>query len=183
MDKTCYYCGLTGHISKNCPKEKKDSGKLKNYIGEYFEKYVTDNVMCPRCNSSLERLGDYTPSCDLICKSCHHKYEVKSKCLSVKKLPNDIRIKHGNYKKFNYRLNFQQLDMFLIIYSFDRKSKTISLRKLYYLPNKFITNVFVSKIKCVKRHNTFRTEIEFIDIPKDLNILKESISFKNNNLG
>ena len=176
--KKCYYCGLAGHIAKECPKEKKDSGKLKNIVGEFFEKFVTKKYNCPNCKSSLRRLADFTPSCDIVCDTCGQKFEVKSKCLSVKNLPEDIRIKHGNFNEFQYKLNYQELNMFLIIYSYDRKSKTLSVRKIYYLPNRFIKDKTFSVISRVGNSEFAKTEIEFTNIPNHLNILNGSVSFR-----
>lgn len=169
---------MDDHLSKDCLKEKRDSGKLKNLIGEYFEEFITQNYKCQRCDSELRRLADFSPSCDVVCKCCGHKYEVKSKCLSVKDLPSNIIIKHGNYEKFNYRLTYEELDMFMIIYSYNRKNKVLSIRKLYYLPNSLIIDENVSSIKKIYKYNSIKTEIEFTNIPEKYNVLKKKIWFK-----
>jgi len=135
----CHWCGSPDHVCRDCPKEKEDSIKLRVLVGEYFEKWIPANYSCPKCkNDTLIQLGNNSPSCDLVCSHCKALFEVKSKCLSSKTIPDDLQIKHGNYYDFNYRVNHQDLSIFLIVYGVNRKTKEITLRKVLYLPNEIL---------------------------------------------
>jgi hypothetical protein len=135
----CHWCGSSDHLCRDCPKEKEDSEKLRILVGEYFEKWIPNNYCCPKCKKkSLIQLGNNSPSCDLVCSNCKSLFEVKSKCLSSKSIPDDIQIKHGNYYDFSHRLNHQDLSLFLVIYGVNRVTKMITIRKVLYLPNEVL---------------------------------------------
>ena len=86
---------------------------------------------------SLHVLGNNKPSLDIICNTCCKKFEIKSKCLSVKNLPLDLIMPHGNY--FDYlRSHEDNLDFIIIIYGVDRKQKNIIIKKILHVPNKMI---------------------------------------------
>ena len=162
----CYYCNKVGHTSRECEVEKRESQEMCKTIGLYFEKYISQNYKCS-CGGKLNHLNDNTPSCDIVCNVCNRKFEVKSKCLSVSKLPSDIYIKHGNYEYFQNRLNRDNLNMFLIIYGVDRRSKIINVKKIYCLPNSVLKSREVTIIKKVKRQQTMRCNLEFRNIPSN----------------
>ena len=177
-NRKCFYCGKKGHMSRNCPKEKEESSKIKYVIGHMFENFISDNCVCPYCNSNLRCLNDKTPSCDILCDSCGQMFEVKSKCLSVKNIPSDIRINHGNYNAFKHRLEINNLNMFVVIYSFDRLTKYIKIRKIYMLDNNFLNDSNFTVITKKHSKNTVRTNIEFLNIPNEYNILNREITFE-----
>ena len=149
--KRCHYCKSTSHLCRDCPVEKKDAESYKLIIGKWAENYVT-KYSCPSCNkNTLKYLGDNSPSLDIICtdKECNHMIEVKSKCLSVKQLPKDIYMYHGNYNCYYKRFN-EGLTFVFIIYSVNRRKKSFNIRKVYYVSNDEIKK---NVIKVVKTRN------------------------------
>lgn len=147
--KTCHYCKSTNHLCRECPVEKANAATYKLIIGKWAEKYVS-RYPCPCCkNKNLIFLGDHTPSLDVKCTECGHMIEVKSKCLSVKKLPTDIYMFHGNYNFYQQRVK-QGLTFVFVIYSVDRRTKTFNIRKVLYVNNK--------KIKEKKQIQVLKTE-------------------------
>ena len=132
----CYFCN-GNHACRECPKEAELAPTFRKKVGGMFEYWAADNIRCQNCNCKLKVIGNHTPSLDLICqnKDCDKKkYEVKSKCLSVYKLPSDIKLPHGAYNDFIYRLN-EGLNLIVIIYGVDRVRKTINIREVIYANN------------------------------------------------
>ena len=151
----CYFCN-GNHICRNCPVEASLSPIYKKKVGNMMEYYIAENFKCPECDSqSLYVLGNNTPSIDIICDVCERKYEVKSKCLSVQKIPNDINLNHGSYINYINRLN-ERLNLFVIIYGVDRVSKNIFIREVLYANNSLLLN---TSIIDVKKNNTCSTII------------------------
>jgi hypothetical protein len=144
----CYFCG-DSHSSRECPLEKQLAPILKKKVGMAMEHYIADNFACPKCgNHTLEVIGNHTPSLDIICSTCSKMIEVKSKCLSVEKIPSDIRLNHGAYVDFQNRLN-DDLDLFVIIYGVDRIKKQISIKEVLYISNDNLKNKDLIEIsKC-----------------------------------
>ena len=128
--KKCFFCG-DNHICKDCPLEVAVAPILKKFIGKIMENFIGDNYNCPHCNGKLEVLGNHTPSLDIVCKDCNYNYEVKSKCLSIKKIPNDLQLPHGNYNEYKERQN-KGLDIFIIIYGVNRLEKKILTFNINY---------------------------------------------------
>ena len=140
----CHYCN-GNHYSRACPVEKKKSSKLKKKVGKYMEKYYSRHYPCMRCGrNSLVVKGDRSPSWDLACTQCDNVLEIKSKCLSSKKIPQDITLPHGSFVHYNER-QVQGLDFVVIIYRANRVSKEITVREVMYFYNEQImnTNLFV----------------------------------------
>ena len=109
-----------------------------------MEHHVANILPCPSCNmKKLHVLGNNSPSLDIICKNCNRRIEVKSKCLSVKNIPKDLNLPHGNFKEYIIRQN-KGLDFIIVIYSVNRIHKNIKLREILYLNNDFIKkkNIF-----------------------------------------
>ena len=105
-----------------------------------MEYYIADNFCCPECKQkSLHVIGNHTPSLDIICTACHRKFEVKSKCLSVKTLPPDITLKHGLYHNY-INQSSNGLNVIIIIYGADRINKNIIIREILYANNKELYN-------------------------------------------
>jgi hypothetical protein len=95
-------------------------------------------------------------------------FEIKSKCMSANVVPNDLIFNHGNYKDY---INRQQagLDIILIIYSVNRKNKTIKIRHVFYAKNEDILH---QKCLCViKKEKSTLSQI----IVNDYNDLYEII--------
>ena len=165
----CHFCGSVDHTCRECPIEKKASKFLKKEIGKKIEFLVADNISCPHCSTkTLRVVGNNSPSWDIYCSNCEKKYEVKSKCLSCRDLPNDLSIHHGNYKLYSERQN-EGLDFIVVIYGVDRKKKISYVRKIIHIPdqkiklqNNFIVrpnidnnycNIFISNHNL---HNAFK---------------------------
>ncbi len=152
----CDYCN-NYHTSKECALEKQIAPLMRKIVGMYMEHFVASEVYCPRCNNkTLESLGTHAPSLDLICKTCKVKYEIKSKCMSVKTLPTDLVFNHGNYNEYNNRQR-EGLDIMLIIYSVCRKTKIIKIRRVFWVPNNII--VSTNYINVIKKKDSSLSEI------------------------
>ena len=135
--KKCYFCG-GNHICRNCPNEAQIAPRLRKYIEITMENFVANNFCCPYCNcKSLKVLGNHTPSLDIVCEHCHRNFEVKSKCLSIEKLPVDLKLPHGNYNEYKNRQS-SGLDIFVIIYKVNRLKKLVEIRELLHAKNEDI---------------------------------------------
>jgi hypothetical protein len=124
----------------------------------------------------LDVIGNHSPSLDIVCRECSKKIEVKSKCLSVNNLPNDIRLPHGSYHDFINRID-NGLDLFVVIYGVDRVKKTLKIREVLNIPTIFLKNSNI--IEIVKRNDNNlstiliknRLSLNQLDIPnKDKSI-------------
>ena len=92
----CHFCGKN-HTFKNCLLENEMASFFKKKVGSLMEYYIANNFNCPYCNKKeLCVINNNSPSLDIIC-NCGKKIEVKSKCLSVINLPNNIFLNHGSY--------------------------------------------------------------------------------------
>ena len=133
----CHFCGGL-HNCRSCPQEAKIAPFLKKEIGTFMERFISNSIPCQKCKKyALDVLGNHTPSLDLICSNCNEPYEVKSKCLSAKKIPIDLMMSHGNYFDYLNRQN-NGLNFFVLIYSVDRKNKTVMIRKVLYISDEII---------------------------------------------
>lgn len=163
--KCCFYCGSFNHLCRECPSEKRDSANYKLEIGKWAEKYVS-HYSCPNCEChSLKFLGNHTPSLDIVCTSCGHMIEVKSKCLSINKLPEDIWMYHGNYNYYKKRVS-QGLTFVIVIYAVNRITKQFHIRKVLYA-----TNEQIKKSKAIKVVKNNEGKNSKIFIP-NINILE-----------
>jgi len=171
----CYFC-QGNHLCRNCPIEEKLAPILKKKVGKYMEYYVANNLNCPICKKKeLHVLGNNSPSLDIICKNCNRNIEVKSKCLSVNKLPNNIYLPHGNFSEYFERQK-TGLDFIIVIYSVDRIKKMINIRKILYMNDDIIKDGDI--IKVTRRENSplSTIKIDNINSPK---IKKVKIKRKN----
>ena len=176
----CHFC-KDNHTSRKCKIEKEIAPILKTKIGQLMEHYVANNFKCPNCNNndSMKVVGNHLPSLDIICNLCSKKIEVKSKCLSIYNLPNDIVISHGNYNEFMNRIN-EDLDLIVIIYGVNRENKLITIRESLYIPSTILKDKLLISIN--KRNNstlstiviTDRTKLQLLNIPQD-----KSFNFSN----
>jgi hypothetical protein len=142
----CYFCN-GNHACRDCPKESAMAPIFKKKVGNMMEYWVAKNFKCPECNqSSLNVIGNHTPSLDIICKNCNKKFEVKSKCLSVNKLPNDIKLPHGSYIDYVHRLE-EGLNLIVIIYGVDRINKIINIREVLYADNSDLRDPTVIEVE------------------------------------
>ena len=164
----CEYCN-SYHHDKKCPLEHLLAPYMKEIVGYFMEEHVAKEIYCPRCNNkALKSLRNHAPSLDIICTNCNSKYEVKSKCISAETIPHDLVFNHGNYKDY---VNRQKtgLDFILIVYSVNRKTKTIKIRHMFYAKNEDIINNKCLNI--VKKNNSSLSQI----IVEDYNYLYEII--------
>jgi len=173
----CEFC-YGNHSCRDCYKEKKLHTVISTKVGLLMEEYVENKLQCKYCNEfSLIRRGDNSPSLDLECQLCKKKIEVKSKCLSIKKLPNDITCKGGNFYHLQNNINNEDLDLVLIIYGVDRKSKEIKIRQVFWISNNELKN---DQLITIERNNNLSI-ISIIDTTKLLKITiknLQTISFK-----
>jgi hypothetical protein len=148
-------------------------------IGIKMEEYITKNIKCQKCNlKKLIVLGNNSPSLDLVCENCDAIYEVKSKCLSIKKLPNDIYCNGGNYTEFIKNINIG-LNLFIIIYGIDRQKKEIIIRNIYYAPNNILNNKKYIEINKINKSSLSLINIYDINILTNISIISNKIiSFK-----
>lgn len=174
----CDWC-FGSHNSRVCPYEKLCNVEINTYIGNYFEDYIESNIKCIKCNTfSLHKLGDNTPSMDLICIKCYKKIELKSKCLSAIDIPNDIQCKGGNYNYLIDNITNSELDIIIIIYSVNRINKTIKIRHIYWINNYdllFNDNINIiknDKLSIISIKN--RNDLIDIKLPKIINISLKS---------
>jgi DNA-directed RNA polymerase subunit RPC12/RpoP len=156
----CFFCN-GNHLCRKCPIEEKIAPLLKKKVGDYMEYHVANNYSCPKClKKTLIVLGNNSPSLDILCKECGKKIEVKSKCLSVKNLPNDINLQHGNYIDYNKRQK-SGLDFIVVIYSVDRINKVINIREVLYMDDALMKDSSI--IRVTKRNQSSLSTIEIKD--------------------
>lgn len=141
----CYYCN-GNHSCRNCPIETLVAPHMKKIVGQHMEKFVANELCCPRCNNmTLGRIGNHTPSLDIICTTCSTNFEVKSKCISAEQIPTDLILNHGNYFDYIARQN-NELDFIIIIYGVDRRSKIITIRKVLHVPHSTVKQKTIFKV-------------------------------------
>lgn len=164
----CYFCN-GNHACRDCPLEATMAPILRKKVGNMMEYYVAENLKCPECNmvKKLKVIGNHTPSLDLICSGCNKKFEVKSKCLSVSRLPNDINLPHGSYIDYIHRLE-EGLNLIVIIYGVDRVKKLITVREVLYANNQDLKTPSV--VEVLKRSDNNLSTI-MIKNKKNLNNL------------
>jgi hypothetical protein len=171
----CHFCN-GNHKCRDCPVEAKIAPTNRRKVGTLFEEWVSRNIECPNCNGRLKVKGDHTPSLDLVCenpKCLYNKFECKSKCLSVNCLPNDIFLPHGTHKDFIQQIN-KGLNLIVVIYGFDRISKTINVREVIHADNKDLINPNLFEIN--RRNDSNLSSILIKDRKK---LKKMDISNKN----
>ncbi len=177
---SCEFC-KGNHNTRDCHVELKLAPEIKKFIGNLMEYYFCNYFSCPKCkNKTLTVLGNNKPSLDIICSTCSKNIEIKSKCLSIDKLPNDIICHGGNYNNFINNITNINLDLVVIIYGVDRKKKEITIRKVYYLPNNILHNSKIITINKCK--NSTLSFINIKNTNKLNNIIgnvKQIISFTN----
>ncbi len=176
----CYFCN-ENHACRDCPKESAMAPIFKKKVGNMMEHWVANNFNCPECNHAcLNVIGNHTPSLDIICKNCSKKFEVKSKCLSVNKLPNDIKLPHGSYIDYVHRLE-EGLNLIVIIYGVDRINKIINIREVLYADNTYLKNPAVIEVQKRPDSNLSTILIKNKKNLLKLNLITNNIilSFKN----
>lgn len=171
----CYFCN-GNHICRDCPKELAIAPIFKKKIGDIMEHWIANNFKCPGCKyTHLNVIGNHTPSLDIICDKCSMKIEVKSKCLSVQKIPNDIKLPHGSYIDYVQRLK-QNLNLIVIIYGIDRVTKVINIREVLYANNYDMRNPDI--INVYKNPDSTLSTIFIKDKTKLINLDIETIDTK-----
>jgi hypothetical protein len=169
----CKWC-KGNHGSRQCNAEKLIKNELKTKVGIVMEQFVEKCIQCPRCLAiagnycdnkeefcSFERLANNTPSLDIECKMCGLQVEVKSKCLSVNVLPNQVYCKAGNFNNLIDNIYSNNLNIIIIIYSADRKTKNIMIKEVLWIDN--VDLLFNNKIKITKEINSTLSNIELLD--------------------
>ena len=179
MYNNCYFCGSKSHTCIQCSVENKMTPYFKIDIGIKMETFITENIKCQECNlKKLIVLGDFSPSLDLVCENCNAMYEVKSKCLSIKNLPNDIYCNGCNYNEFIKNINIG-LNLFIIIYGIDRQKKEIIIRNIYYASNNILSNKKYIEINKINNSSLSLIKINNINILTNIFISNNKIiSFK-----
>ena len=165
----CYFCGGPHEVrycpveKKKSAGMKKEVGKfMENYYAENYKClrcgsdnknhiFTSCNFKTKSCNHNvittndccvkrqLRVLNNRTPSLDIVCNNCCNRIEVKSKCLSVSHLPNDLVLPHGSFSHYEKR-QASGLDFVIIIYGIKRQTKEILIREILYFRNEIITN-------------------------------------------
>lgn len=160
----CFFCnGL--HNCKECPVEHSISPYLKRVVGIMMEYYIANTLPCPGCYcNTLSVIGNNSPSLDITCLTCNKIFEVKSKCLSISKLPNDIIMHHGVYNGYLNKLN-EGLNLIVIIYGVNRISKRIDIREILFIDNNDLYNN--ETIQVLKKPNS---ELSLIHIKNKNNL-------------
>jgi hypothetical protein len=176
----CYFCN-DNHLCRSCPKEFAMAPVFKKKVGIMMEYWVANNFKCPECNHAcLNVIGNHAPSLDIICNNCSNKFEVKSKCLSVNNLPNDIKLPHGSYIDYVNRLE-ENLNLIVIIYGVDRINKLINIREVLYADTTYLKNPSIIEVK--KRPNSNLSTIliknKMILLKLKLKTNNSILSFKN----
>lgn len=172
----CSFCGSSTHTSKTCQIEPSMAPIFKQEIGIFMEKYIVNNIKCPKCKiNSLNRLGTNTPSLDMICNNCNSMFEIKSKCLSIDIMPNHIFFNGGNYLEFNRNIN-NGLELILIIYGINRKEKMLTIRTILYVPNNILKDNNTIEIHKSLTHS--KINIKNINNINTISILNNTLSFK-----
>jgi len=115
----------------------------KRFIALFLEKLISKKVKCPFCNSKFYHFADNLPSLDIKCMNCEANFEVKSKCLSVKKLPLDLTINHGNFNEFINRIN--NLNLFIVIYGVNQNNETIKIREILFISSKQMNDINIEE--------------------------------------
>lgn len=151
----CYYCH-GNHSCRQCPVEFIVAPYMKQIIGIHMETFVANKLKCPRCNKTLHLVGNHSPSLDIICNHCKTNFEVKSKCISAPKIPKDLILNHGNYFDYVHRQD-SGLDFIIIIYGVDRTTKTITIRKVFHVPDKMVQQKIHFNV--VKKTNSSMSDI------------------------
>jgi len=173
----CHFC-QGNHRCRNCPIEEQIAPILKKKVGIIMEKFIGKYYNCPKCNGELNVIGTHSPSRDIKCNDCGRFFEVKSKCLSVDKIPKDLYLPHGNYNKYIERTK-EGLDFIIIIYKVDRKKKCSLIREILYIDNK------VRKMKNIIKVNPRKTRsgniLSTIIIENRLDSNIKLLSLKNKN--
>lgn len=177
----CSFCN-GNHNSRNCNIEHYCAPIFKKEVGIYMEDHITQSLACPRCNNNkLYKLGNDTPSIDLVCTECNHIYELKSKCLSVRDLPNDLFCNGGNYIELSNNIKNKELDIIIVLYGVNREKKEIHIREILYADNKMLNDKYSKNIIISKKNDNYLSAIEIKnkDKLKKLHIKNTYLSFKN----
>lgn len=132
FDKTCWECGLTGHEIKDCYVHKSLKEIRKEDAGNWAEENLAQ-LKCVYCSNNLKRVHGHLPSLDLKCDT--HIFEVKSKCLSVKHIPQYIKINAGEYKMLKHRILYEKLSLILLLYGVNERTNSRYIRDIRIISN------------------------------------------------
>jgi hypothetical protein len=160
----CHFCNQN-HSCRDCPLEKKMSPILKEAIGHNMEYIAAHLLCCPMCGEkSLRVRGDNSASRDLDCDSCGRFFEVKSKALSYEKdyIPSRLVFPHGSFYEYNKRVS-EGLHIILLIYSINRKTKTIQVNEIFHVPNKILKKEIKQIVHVTQRSDS---HLSYIDVKR-----------------
>jgi hypothetical protein len=140
----CFKCGSTDHKIRQCKEHLKDKQIRCEGSGKWAEDYITSICKCPNCNSELFKVEGNQPSLDLKCGNplCESIFEVKSKCLSNKIIPDYIKIHGGNYHYFSENIKEKNLNLFVIIFKIDEFLNIKTVREILYYDNKTLQKAY-----------------------------------------
>lgn len=149
----CYFCNDPNHLARDCKLYKKMIPYMKTQIGDWCESFFANNYKCYRCkNFGYKVLNNRSPSLDIVCQNCGNKCEVKSKCYSGKELADDIFLHHGSYEDYVERQK-SGLDLVVIIYKINRRTKKLIIREILYFPNEEVKKKELIQVNKKKNSN------------------------------
>jgi hypothetical protein len=165
---SCDFCS-GNHLARNCTLEKAMSKELKEFGGHMIETKIGQHIKCPMCiTGTLSILDDNSPYKDAVC-TCGRIFEIKSKALSVpkKSIPSNLAFYAGLYDEYVYRVNKEGLHMIFVIYSINRKNKTIEISSVYHASNRQLRDSKSRHVIVTKRKDN---DLSYIEIPNKTNL-------------
>ena len=180
----CFKCGSTDHKIRQCKEHLKDKQIRCEGSGKWAEDYITSICKCPNCNSELFKVEGNQPSLDLKCGNplCESIFEVKSKCLSNKIIPDYIKIHGGNYHYFSENIKEKNLNLFVIIFKIDEFLNIKTVREILYYDNKTLQKAYSNGLNIFNTVN-FKGSEQLYDPSSNTLVNKFSIiKYKNKSL-
>jgi len=148
MTRQCYGCGSNDHKLSDCIKHNSQRDLRKENAGKWAENYISKHVMCQKCSNSvsLKPAELFLPSLDCFCSNgC--LYEIKSKCLSVDKMPEYIKINAGEYRTLKRRILHEGLSIIVLFYAVDEELDIRNIRQVRYIDNENLRKGIASGYK------------------------------------
>lgn len=122
-------------------KQSKNWKSESRIVGEACEEYIQYKIKCIRCSSNkFDKCKTNEKSKDLICNSCHQKYQVKAKCATHKQVDN-IKCKKqfktigGEYLTTLNNIN-EKIDYLIVLY----EKQSYKVLNILYIINENINS-------------------------------------------